>query len=231
MDNPVRARMSQHGALTPLGEIEFVGVLHLAAASGQTRPMGSRDHVRIDQLSDSEGSRMQPAAHGAGGPKSDAGRSKRKSPARGSIFVGAHDGEHTCRLVGIGGIFGATLHVGGIVIHLEEVPDAGYLEAAEVVFAMRVIVRREFVEVANAFKDDREGFLRQRRDAPRHDDLAASERAAEAVVEEGDLIHRPPPPGLRFCTATYAALRTAGNRRRTSPCHTSVHSCPQRAQR
>jgi hypothetical protein len=42
-------------------------------------------------------------------------KGKGSPPKRVSVFVRAHDGEHMCRLVGIGGIFGATFHVGGIV--------------------------------------------------------------------------------------------------------------------
>src|ERR1700676_1486749 len=96
--------------------------------------------------------------------------------------------------------------------------------------AMRVILWCEFVEVANTFKHDREHFLRQRCDALRHDDLAASERTAESVVEEGDFIHRPPPGRLRFCTVTCSVRRNAGSHRHKLPTtHPSTHARNERS--
>ena len=60
--------------------------------------------------------------------------------------------------VGSAGIFGAAVHVRGVIIVLEEVGDALKLDAAEVVLAVRVVVVRELVEAAN--------FLKQLREVP-----------------------------------------------------------------
>ena len=64
----------------------------------------------------------------------------------GLVLVGAHDGEHARRLLGVGGIFRTAVHVEGVVVDFEEVGFALDLEAAEVVLAVRVVVRGEFVE-------------------------------------------------------------------------------------
>jgi hypothetical protein len=52
--------------------------------------------------------------------------------------------------------------------------------------AVRIVVLREFVEAANAFKDLRKFAFGKRGDAVCHDDLAAGERTAEDVVEFSD---------------------------------------------
>jgi hypothetical protein len=58
-----------------------------------------------------------------------------------SVFIGAHDGEHAPRLLRISGIFRAALHVGGVVVDFEEVADTGEFEPAEVVLAVRIVLR------------------------------------------------------------------------------------------
>src|SRR5579864_3997397 len=85
-------------------------------------------------------------------PGRAAGRSEiqKKRPANGgSVFVGAHDGEHARRPFGVGGIFRGAFHVGGVVIHLEEVANARDLEAAEIVLPVWIVFWRELVEMTN----------------------------------------------------------------------------------
>jgi hypothetical protein len=60
-----------------------------------------------------------------------------------SVFIGAHDGEHARRLLGISGIFGAALQVRRVIVDLEEVGDAGDIKITEVVLAVWVVVGRE----------------------------------------------------------------------------------------
>lgn len=68
---------------------------------------------------------------------------KKKDPrCRGSILIGAHDGQHAHRLGWIGGVLGAVPQV-RIVVDLAEVRHAFMLDADEVVFAMRVVAAIE----------------------------------------------------------------------------------------
>jgi hypothetical protein len=82
-------------------------------------------------------------------------------------------------------------HVEGVVIEFEEVALTIDLEAAEVVFAVRVVVRGEFVEVLHGQEHASLGADRQFIDALRHDDVAADEDGSEIIVQDPDAVGAP----------------------------------------
>jgi hypothetical protein len=69
--------------------------------------------------------------------------------SRGSIFFGQHDREDAGRDCGVGRIRGSCLHRAVVVVDLPEAADAAFIDSAEVVFAMGIVVRGEGVEGAN----------------------------------------------------------------------------------
>src|ERR1035437_7954423 len=99
----------------------------------------------------------------------------------GSVLVGAHDGEHARRNVRVGGVFGAAIHVEGVVIDLEEVGLSLDSEVAEVVLAVRVIVLREIAEGLNRQKCAGFGVYRQGIDALRHGGKKNAPDDSEAI--------------------------------------------------
>ena len=103
-----------------------------------------------------------------------------------SVLIGAHDGKHARRLLGVRRVSGAELHGEVVVVYLSEIRLALDLEVAEVVLAVRVIVLREIAEGLNRQEHARFGIDRQGIDARRHDDLTADEGAAEVVIEGAD---------------------------------------------
>jgi hypothetical protein len=57
---------------------------------------------------------------------------KKKIPVGGAVFIGAHDCEHARRLRGVGRVFGAAVHVEGVVVHFKKVRLPGEFEVADV---------------------------------------------------------------------------------------------------
>ena len=107
------------------------------------------------------------------------------------VLVGEHDREDSNGL-GIGRVFCARGQAGiGVGVDLPEDALTGVLEAAEVVFSVRIVFGREGIEVHNQLADSDLVVGRQGGNACRHDAMASAGKApAEAIVKLRDLRSR-----------------------------------------
>jgi hypothetical protein len=95
-------------------------------------------------------------------------------------------GVNECGRAWVGRVFGAPVHVGGVVVHFEKVGLLVKVDGPEIVFAMRIVVFGEFAKAANTLKQLREIAFGNGRDAIRHDDFATGKRSAKLVIELPD---------------------------------------------
>jgi hypothetical protein len=70
-----------------------------------------------------------------------------------SIFLGQHDGHNPRRDAGIGWVGRAHLGLAVVVVDLPEAADAAFVDGAEVVLAMRIVVLGEGVEGADLLSE------------------------------------------------------------------------------
>ena len=83
------------------------------------------------------------------------------SDRQGLIFVREHDGEHTNGLGRISRILTPVHHIRGVVVDLPEDFLSIVIEGTEIMFAMRIVVLSEIVEITNGCKDNKLIFDRQ----------------------------------------------------------------------
>lgn len=102
--------------------------------------------------------------------------------SRRSVFLRKQDREDASGHVRISRIGRAAFELRVVAVDLPEDRLAGALEAAEVVFAMRITLLVELLEGTNALGNRGLRILRQSADAARNEDLPASERSPEGVV-------------------------------------------------
>ena len=72
-----------------------------------------------------------------------------------SVFVREHDRQDAGRHGGIGGIGRAKLGLAVVVIDLPKAAFAGFVDRAEVMLAVRVVVLAEGVEASDLLKSER----------------------------------------------------------------------------
>ena len=106
-----------------------------------------------------------------------------RAQRRRSILLGKEDGQHAIGLRRIDRIGRVELVVAVVQVDLPEDRSAVMIEAAEVMLAVRIVVRVERLEGTHALGNRGLHVARQSMDAARHDDLAAGERSPERVVE------------------------------------------------
>jgi hypothetical protein len=106
-----------------------------------------------------------------------------RAQRRPSILLGKEDGQDAIGLRRIGRIGRVELVVAIGQVDLPEDGSAVMIETAEVVLAVRIVVRVERLEGTDAFGNRGLHVRRQSMDAARNDDLSAGERSPERVVE------------------------------------------------
>ncbi len=102
------------------------------------------------------------------------------------VFLRQHEGEDADGLGRIGGVFAAELQIPVVVVDLPEDGCVVVDDAAEVVFAVRVVGLVERVEQADLADDDSLVGVTQRLNSGRYHHQPAGSGAAEFVIQAAD---------------------------------------------